>query len=197
MMLHCAVKWDPGRRRGRGLNIWISSFLQWSHSISNVWLVPWTVTTWVSSLRLWRLHCHLSLLADLAALCGAGWSACGSGKVPGDDPVLSQPADAALHHPQDLLQPAVQRWQVGLGEDGLQQVLLQGLPHHVAQPVLRLGQQLEAQQRGALDPESTTHETSSFLMILTDWKKLTQDWKQIPSTRIVATSVVTKCWIAK
>lgn len=132
-------------------------------------------------------RCRLSLLADLAALCFARRSTCRLGKVLGDHPVLPQSADAALHNPQDLLKPAVQRCQVGLGEDGVQRILLQGLPHHVAEPVLRLGQQLEAQQRGALYPESDTHETCVFVQIFTDQDKLVQAFKLIPSHSH-------KCW---
>ncbi|KAG7491764.1 hypothetical protein MATL_G00007230 [Megalops atlanticus] len=59
---------------------------------------------------------------------------------------LSQLPHALVHNPEDALQAAVQGQQVGLRQNGPQHIVAQRLPHHVAQPVLLLRQQLEAQQ---------------------------------------------------
>lgn len=54
----------------------------------------------------WSFH---PLLPDLCPLRGNPKSLCELDKVFGNNFVLAQSPDAALHHPQDLLQPSIQR----------------------------------------------------------------------------------------
>lgn len=98
------------------LNIFIISIKHWlivfcfffltcAMSVFHLWLLK-TETTWAGFGDDETFH---PLLPDLCPLRGNPRPLCGLDKVFGDDFVLAQPPDAALHHPQGLLKPAVQR----------------------------------------------------------------------------------------
>lgn len=72
-----------------------------------------------------------------------GWLFLGAA---GYDALLSVGLYALLHCPEDGLEPAIQGQEVGLCEHGGELVLQQRLPHHVAEPVVGLGQQLQVQK---------------------------------------------------
>lgn len=63
---------------------------------------------------------------------------------------FSKGVDALPHGFQDELQPSVQGQEMGLSEHRGQRVLQEGLPHHVAEPVLGLRQELQSQERRPL-----------------------------------------------
>lgn len=59
------------------------------------------------------------------------------------------------HYLQDGCQATVQSREVWLREEGghsRQRILGQGLSHHIAQPEVREGQEMQTKQRGATDP---------------------------------------------
>lgn len=59
------------------------------------------------------------------------------------------------HHLQDGCQASVQSREVWLREEGghgRQRILGQGLSHHIAQPEVRRGEEMQAKERGATDP---------------------------------------------
>lgn len=66
--------------------------------------------------------------------------------------------DTPLHRLQDDPEPPVQGQEVGLSEDGAELIFQQRLPHHVAESVVGLGQQLQVQERFLLYPGRTESE---------------------------------------
>lgn len=90
----------------------------------------------------------LSLLLPSSSL----WRLCGPGEVGCDHLLLAQLSHAVPHRLQNRPEPTVHRQQMGLCEDCLQRIGLQGFPHHVAKAILGPGQQLQPQQRRSLDP---------------------------------------------
>lgn len=101
-----------------------------------------------ASLPVWCDFC--GLITDPLCLCGCVGSQSGFDEVCSDDLVLSQSPHAALYGSQDFLQPPVQSQEVWFGQDGEQRVRIQGLSHDIAQSEARAGQQLQADQCGAL-----------------------------------------------
>lgn len=79
-------------------------------------------------------------------LAGAGvWGRLSHGAV-GHDAVLSVGLYAALHGPEDSLEPAIQGEEVRLCEHRRELVFQQRLPHYVAESVVGLGQQLQVRE---------------------------------------------------
>lgn len=79
------------------------------------------------------------------------WGPLSHGAV-GHHTLLPVGLNAVPHSPEDGLQPAVQGEEMGLREHGAELVLQQRLAHHIAEPVVSLGQQLQVQERLPLYP---------------------------------------------
>ena len=82
-----------------------------------------------------------------------------SHRAVGHHTLLPVGLDAVLHSPEDGLQPAVQGEEVGLREHGAELVLQQRLAHHVTEPVVGLGQQLQVEERLPLYPGGQSQKT--------------------------------------
>lgn len=102
--------------------------------------------------------CLLRPLARRVSPAGV-WGPLSHGAV-GHHTLLPVGLDAVLYGPEDGLQPAVQGEEVGLREHGAELVLQQRLSHHVAEPVLGLGQQLQVQERLPLYPGGQSQKPS-------------------------------------